>query len=190
MEIPAGFNQVILETPRLFLKEMSPEINRYLFTSCSNKDVRSYMGLTEAEFEVEKYKSEKGMITYQSSFKTFVLVDRSDGRVLGRAGFHNWYFNHSRSEMGYMLLNDTDKQKGYMTEALKTIIKFGYEEMGLNRIEALIGPGNLASLTLVRKLGFTEEGTLREHYYRYPSIEDSVCFSLLKKEYDRIKDKW
>ncbi len=62
--------------------------------------------------------------------------------------------------------------------------------MHLHRIEALIGPDNIASLKLVKRLGFVEEGTLREHYFKNEIYEDSIIFSLLKQEYDCVKDHW
>ena len=70
-----------------------------------------------------------------------------------------------------------------MSEAVKAIIEYGFKTMNLNRIEACIGPANIASQNLVKKFGFSREGYLRQHYIRNEEIQDSLIFSLLKEEY-------
>ena len=190
MTLPATLNQAVLETERLLLKELDPEIIEYIFTSCSDKDIAKYLALNDEELAVEKYKFEKGLTTHQTSFKNFLMVEKTSGRVVGKCGFHTWFMRHSRAEVGYAMLDEKDKGKGLMSEALKAIVIYGFEQLDLNRIEALIGSQNTASLALVKRLGFTNEGTLREHYYKYPRIEDSISFSLLKREYELLKKEW
>jgi len=70
-----------------------------------------------------------------------------------------------------------------MSEALKTILKYGFEKMQLHRVEAFIGSENEASLNLVKKFNFTYEGKMRQHYKVKEKMEDSLVFSLLKHEF-------
>jgi [ribosomal protein S5]-alanine N-acetyltransferase len=72
-----------------------------------------------------------------------------------------------------------------MAEALQAIIRFGFEELGVNRFQALVMPGNMASIKLLLKLGFQEEGVLREYAHFKGAFHDLHCFSLLKKEFDQ-----
>ena len=74
-----------------------------------------------------------------------------------------------------------------MTEALAKIIQYGFDKMGLHRLEALVGSENLASLRLMEKFDFIKEGLLREHYYTSGKFENSVVFSKLREEYLREK---
>ncbi len=85
--------------------------------------------------------------------------------------------------MGYSIYDEAHKNKGYMGEALKAVIRYGFEHMGLNRIEALVGPNNGPSLTLIHRMGFLKEGVLREHYVKNGVAEDSVAFALLRKDF-------
>jgi RimJ/RimL family protein N-acetyltransferase len=180
-----------LETKRLLLKELGPEEMKEIFTTCSDEEIMGLYGYTtNEEVETEKNKFELGMTTYRTSFKSFLIEEKSSGNIIGRSGFHNWYDMHKRAELGYALSDESAKRKGYTTEAVRAIIKYGFEEMDLNRIEAFVGPHNTPSLKIVRGLGFTEEGTLREHFCKNGVMEDSVCFSLLKKEYDLRKRQW
>ncbi len=110
---------------------------------------------------------------------------KTNNETIGRCGFHNWYKDHHKAELGYALSKDDYKQKGYMSEAVRKIIEYGFSTMNLNRIEACVGPENKASLSVIKKNNFTKEGYLRKHYIRDGEIQDSIIFSLLKEEYQK-----
>ncbi|WP_284653739.1 GNAT family N-acetyltransferase [Flavobacterium terrisoli] len=173
----------ILETERLLLKKITPALFADLFANYPEAEIKKLLGLsTEEEFLKEKAKSEGGYTTYDRTILAFVLVSKESGQTIGRCGYHNWYKDHSRAELGYALNNDESKRKGYMGEAVKAILDYGFKVMNLNRIEAFIGPANEASLRLVKKNGFVQEGQLRQHFVRNGEAEDSVVFSLLKDD--------
>jgi ribosomal-protein-alanine N-acetyltransferase len=69
-----------------------------------------------------------------------------------------------------------------MTEALKLIIHYGFATLKLNRIQALVIPGNKPSVRLLLKLGFQEEGLLREYAFFKGRYHDLICYSLLSRE--------
>jgi len=75
-----------------------------------------------------------------------------------------------------------------MTEALSAIIDFGFDEMELNRLEAVIMPGNTASIKMLEKLGFRKEGRLEE-YEKWGSkgFVDLYMFAMLRKAWGRSK---
>jgi ribosomal-protein-alanine N-acetyltransferase len=180
-----NFKQAILETDRLLLKELNPDIIYNLFNFYTDQEIVAFLGLrSENELELERRKFDEGYTTFNTSFKHFLMVDKKTGTVIGKTGFRVWHVHHYRAEIGYSITDERYLNKGYMTEANRAIIKFGFEQMGLNRIEAFAGPNNIASLKILRSLGFTEEGKLREHYFKDNRMEDSVCFGLLKREYD------
>jgi ribosomal-protein-alanine N-acetyltransferase len=77
-----------------------------------------------------------------------------------------------------------------MKEAMKAILIYGFEQMGLNRVEAFIGPDNKASRSLVERYGFVIEGQLRQHFCYDGVLQDSVAYSLLASEYEAIKSRW
>lgn len=173
-----------LETERLILKKLTPDTFTHLFENYSDAEVIKQLGLTgEAELIKERAKSQGGYTTYDRTILSFLLVLKDNNETIGRCGYHNWYRDHRKAELGYALNNEAHKRKGYMTEAVKVILEYGFNTMNLNRIEACIGPDNIASLSLVKKYGFTQEGYLRQHYIRDGDIQDSAIFSLLKKEY-------
>ena len=86
--------------------------------------------------------------------------------------------------MGYWHFTDDHKRMGYMGEALKAVLKFGFEVLNLHRIDAHINRNNTPSLKLVKANGFVEEGCLRKNYLIDGVFNDSLIFSLLDDEYN------
>lgn len=128
---------------------------------------------------------EKGMETHRLSLLFFLLIDKQNRIPIGECGFHTWNKTHNRAELFYSIRNDSDKQKGYMTEALQAVLAFGFTELNLHRIEALVADWNTPSLKLLLRYGFTKEGTMREDYVENGKHEDSDCYSLLVWEWEK-----
>lgn len=85
------------------------------------------------------------------------------------------------AKLGYAIRADR-WGKGYATDACRTMIAFGFTELGLHRISAAIGPDNAASIAVVRKLGMTHEGRLRDHVFTNGKWRDSDLFAILAHE--------
>lgn len=191
MKKPAVPHPIVLETERLYLSELNPEIYNYLFTVCSDEEIKAYLGLKNTEeLADEKDKFSKGLTTYFHSFKNFRILEKATGAMMGRCGFHTWIVSHRRAEVGYALLDDAFKRKGYMTEALGPVLAYGFEQMGLRRIEALAADYNTPSIKLLERYGFKLEGVVREHYVVDGVNEDSVLLSIIRPQYDQLKSSW
>lgn len=184
-------NPTTLETERLYLREFSPKICQQLLTACSDEEIVSYLGLkSDEELAQEKANFNKGISTYFVSFYNFLLLDKLTGEVLGRCGYHTWIPKHRRAEVGYYLFHDKDKGKGLMTEALGPVLSYGFEQMNLYRIEAMLADYNIPSYKLLKRFGFKEEGTARGHYIVDGVNEDSLMVSLLLPEFEQLKSSW
>jgi ribosomal-protein-alanine N-acetyltransferase len=107
---------------------------------------------------------------------------RGAGGFIGYAGHWRLMKQHLRSEIGYQMLPE-HWGKGLMTEALRAILRFGFERMGLNSVEAQIDPANTRSRKTLERLGFLQDGLLRESYYFAGEYTDTAVFTLLQREY-------
>jgi ribosomal-protein-alanine N-acetyltransferase len=112
----------------------------------------------------------------------WAITRKPDNRMIGSCGFHLYSPTNRCAEIGYELHHDYWRQ-GIMTEALTTMIRFGFRQLNLHRIEANVTAGNEASAGLLRRLGFTMEGTWRDKVYARGQFHDLWQFSLLKHEY-------
>jgi ribosomal-protein-alanine N-acetyltransferase len=113
---------------------------------------------------------------------------KGDDKLIGTCGLYDWKKTTQSAEIGYDL-DPAYWGQGIMTEALKALLNFGFEKMGLNRIQAVIDSKNKRSIKLVRGLGFTKEGVLRQRSYFNGQFRDDVIFSLLKEEWKTQKTK-
>jgi ribosomal-protein-alanine N-acetyltransferase len=176
----------LLLTERLKIKIVTPQQIREWFANESKEEVKKRLHLhTDEAFELARRKSDLGYSTFRTTMRFFYFYLKSSDRFIGDVAFHNWFPDHRRSEIGYMIHEREDREQGYMFEAVQRIMQYGFEEMELNRIEACIGPANAASLALIKKLGFTQEGYLRQHYNKEGELQDSVLFALLKQDWKK-----
>jgi RimJ/RimL family protein N-acetyltransferase len=86
------------------------------------------------------------------------------------------------AKLGYAIRADR-WGKGYAADAVRTLATFAFHQLGLHRISAAIGPENAASIAVVKRVGFTHEGRLREHVFTNGGWRDSLLFSLLAQEW-------
>ncbi|MEO5775906.1 MAG: GNAT family protein [Flavobacterium sp.] len=173
-----------LQTERLNLRRLDPEVYTYVFNKFTDIEIKLFFGLSsDKELIKEREKFNKGISTFNKSFILFQIIEKDSNKIIGWCGFHTWYIEHNRAEIGYALTENLQKSKGIMTEALYAIIEYGFKKMNLHRIEAFIGPENIASLKLITKFNFSREGILKEHYWKNNRMEDSIVFSLLKSNF-------
>lgn len=178
-------NQIEISTPRLILKSITPAIIRELFNTKTKEEIITYFGFGESGYEHYKDMNEKGVETYRLSIFVFLLVEEESGLPIGECGFHTWNALHRRAEIFYNMFDENSKRKGYMVETVKAVLEYGFTNLNLHRIEALIDPANEPSLRLLLRYGFTKEGTMREDYFVDGKNEDSDCYSLLKWEWEQ-----
>jgi [ribosomal protein S5]-alanine N-acetyltransferase len=74
--------------------------------------------------------------------------------------------------------------RGYATDAARMMITFGFGQLGLHRISAAAGPDNAASIAVIKRLGMTYEGRIRDHVHTNGAWRDSLLYSLLSTEWE------
>ncbi|MGB3638456.1 MAG: GNAT family N-acetyltransferase [Rivularia sp. (in: cyanobacteria)] len=155
-----------LETQSLILREVHQSDAKDIFQHFSDKNILKYHDLeafTNIEQAKELIKSFYEKFHSQRMIR-WGIAKKEDNIIIGTCGY-NWAKNHFCAEIGYEL-SQAYWRKGIMTEALTALIKFGFEKMELNRIQATVMLENTASMKLLQKLGFVEEGILREYGLR------------------------
>jgi RimJ/RimL family protein N-acetyltransferase len=107
----------------------------------------------------------------------------STGELIGNVGLHHFFEQNRRCEIGYALASRFWGQ-GLATEALRAAIRYGFEALNLNRIEADIDPRNIGSSRVLEKLGFRKEGYMPERWIVFGEFADTVNYGLLKRYWD------
>jgi RimJ/RimL family protein N-acetyltransferase len=117
---------------------------------------------------------------------SLAITDKHSGQFMGAIGL-SITREHYKAEIGYWLGKPYWNQ-GYVSEAARRLIQFGFEEMGLNRIYAAHFMRNPASGRVMQKAGMTFEAVLRHHYCKWGEFQDCAMYSILRSDYEAIKD--
>jgi ribosomal-protein-alanine N-acetyltransferase len=116
---------------------------------------------------------------------SFAVVELSTRQLAGAIGL-SMKPAHGRGEIGYWI-GVPSWNRGYATEAGALVLRFAFQEMGLNRVYAQHFPGNPASGRVLQKLGMTYEGRLRQHVRRWGIFEDLEQYGILADEWRRMQ---
>ena len=177
----------VLHTERLDLIEITQAHLGDLFKLFGDEEVTRFYNLLPLEKEQE---AQKLIDWFQSRFKEKLgirwgIALKGNPNIIGTIGF-NSFTTHHRANLGYDLQSD-HWNKGYITEALRVVIDFGFNQLEVNRIEAEIMPLNVVSDRVLAKLGFTNEGILRQWMFWNDKYYDMTMYSLLKSDKSNSK---
>lgn len=171
------------------LNALGSEDSEFLYKHFANKEVVEYYDLevfTSIDQALALIQLFKKRFDEELGIRWAIRLKDIDVFV-GTCGFNSWNSKMKSSVIGYDITRDY-WGNGYATEALEEIIKFGFSGSlpcgEINRIQADTVPGNIASEAVLIKLGFQEEGLLRQSGYWKGCFHDLKCFGLIKSEYN------
>lgn len=178
---PSTFPELV--TPRLRLRQLRPADAPAVFHIYGDQEVIRYYDLDQmANLEQARELIERQSIRFaRGELIRWGITQQIDDLVIGTCGLVITP-QSAQGGLGYDLAQ-AYWRRGVMSEALRLVIHFGFHAVGLNRIQALVMPGNTASAELLRKLGFTEEGLLRDYAFFKGKFQDLLVFSILKREW-------
>lgn len=173
----------LLETERLCLRAVSYDDVDAIFAIMGDSRVTRYFGqlpMSSRDGAIERVFLIKNSFKKQEGIR-WAITMRESGQFLGSAGYWRMLKEHQRAEIGYELAPEA-WGRGIMVEALQVILAYGFSSMGLHSVEANIHPENTGSRRVLEKLGFVQEGYLREAFLDpvEQRFTDTALFSLLK----------
>ncbi len=175
----------VLHTNRLDLREPRLTDTADIFAIKSDPVVTEGY-CTEAYTTVDRATSWISMVIEgygRSEHIMWFITLAGQQRVIGNCTLWNLDLPSRCGELGYEFHKDFWK-KGYASEAVLEVVKFGFEKMGLNRIEAVPFNHNTPSVMLLERTGFTLEGTMREKRLFKGHYHDQVIYAMLRKDWE------
>ena len=175
-----------LITDRLVLRQMTVSDYEDMYDYAKLSELTKYLLWSpHPSTEYSKTFINVVMIRYRSGqFYDWGIEEKESGRMIGTCGFTSIDIEHRKAEVGYVI-NPDFGGRGYATQAAEAVFEFGFSELDLNRIECRFMKGNDASFEIMKKLGMTFEGYMRDAMYvkgEYRTI--GVC-SILKEEFEK-----
>lgn len=162
------------------------ETERLILRNGKQEDIHHFLGIRNSAF-VLKYNAME-ICDEEQLFKeisdNFVLERKNDHKIIGFIGIEKDMLRYGvTSACISYYLDEKEAKHSYMSEALKSMLSYLFEQ-GIEIVGARVFVGNDASVSLLKKLGFTHEGTLRHAVQGYGGIiYDDQLFSLLKEEW-------
>lgn len=176
-----------IETERLVVRCYQPSDAQLLAESVMEnvEHLKSWMPWAHNEPEpfeekVKRVKRFRGMFDLNQDY-VYGIFNPEETKQLGGTGLHT-RLGANELEIGYWIHKDF-VNKGLVTESTAALVRVAFEIIHIHRVEIHCDPGNQASASIPRKLGFTHEGTLRAKTPFLDRWSDSMIWGLLETEY-------
>src|SRR5438270_9208775 len=167
---------------RIYLRPLEPAQDNHLYSTWMNdEEIRRYFSIyltsdTRGKERLEQlYKDGKHII--------FGVALNENNRLIGLVGLNDINYINQTAEF-YNIIGDRSVWgKGYGTECTRLMLRYGFMELNLNRIQTLDMEENIAGWRTDEKAGFKYEGTMRESILRFGKYSDMRVYSILRSEY-------
>ena len=179
-----AFTQLTLPTPRLTLRPLHPDDAPAVYAMHDDPVTLRYWSTPPwADPKLaDELISRDMQAMAEGDYLRLGLQRQSDGRLIGLCTLFAFYLPSRRCEIGYILAREHWGQ-GYMHEALDALLDYGFAVLNLNRVEADIDPRNEGSQRTLARLGFAQEGHLRERWIVAGEVSDTHLYGLLRRDW-------
>jgi ribosomal-protein-alanine N-acetyltransferase len=179
--------QPTLETERLVLRPLTPQDAPALHQLAGRREIADTtisIPHPYSEQQARQWIAGTADLFAQGKVAAFGMQLKREGNLVGAAGLRDIDAEHSLAELGFWVAVEWWGQ-GYVTEAARAVVAFGFQQLGLNRIYAHHMVRNPASGRVLAKIGMKPEGLLRQRVRKWGVFEDVVLMALLREEWAR-----
>lgn len=176
----------VLETERLLLRRMTHEDADALAVIYGDPAVLRYIVIEppcetteQATWWIDHFDEQ---FQLHQGMRWAITRCENPTQLIGICGFYLWHQDHRRVDIGYGLHPGWWRQ-GYMTEAIHAVVRWCFDNLNLNRIQADCNDDNIGSQQVLLKVGFRLEGTWRESHFEYGRFVNVQQYGLLRREY-------
>ncbi len=178
----------VIQTERLDLTSLSFLDAENFYQLRSNVEFIKYLGIyplksiSDAEEHIEKL-----LYNYQlKNGLSWKISLKSSRNLIGYVGYWTIDYQHFNAEIGFGL-HPQYQGKGIMSEAIKAIVNFGFEKLGLHSIKANVDQYNKASIQLLINNNFRKEAHFRENYFFDGEFIDSLFYCIIKSDWKKAE---
>jgi RimJ/RimL family protein N-acetyltransferase len=175
---------IVIQTKSLTLRFLDEADLSAVYDIFSHSEVMRYWSYPPW---TERSQAQEWLIKVQEGYRTgndlqFGIERRADHVLVGTCTLFQFHAASRRAEIGYAL-GRAYWGYGYMNMALQALLRYAFETLELNRLEADIDPRNVASARTLERLGFQKEGYLRERWIVNNEVSDTSLYGLLCREW-------
>ncbi|MGG7620453.1 GNAT family N-acetyltransferase [Bacillus coreaensis] len=169
---------MFIETERLIIRGFDKNDYHAVYEYTSNADVMRY--IPEGVFTMEDAKQfiVKNM---GEKVEKYPVILKESNTIIGHIVFHRYFGEHTY-EIGWVFHPDY-YNKGFASEAAKTVLQYGFEELKLHRIIATCQPENIGSFRVMEKIGMRREGYFKKCIPTDDGWWDEYYYAILEEEW-------
>ena len=159
------------DAPEIFALRSNPEIMKYIPRPLATtiEDALAHIKLINEKID-------------ENIDINWAVTEKGNDKCIGLMGFYRTQPENFRTEIGYMITPEHNG-KGYVTEAVKTLLDFAFNTLNFHSIEAVIDSRHMASERVLQKNGFEKEAHFKENFFYNNEFTDTVIYSLLKRNF-------
>ena len=155
----------LVDQNRAYLREWLP----WLDNNRSIQDTINFIELSQKKFDKNE---------------ALLICIRYQNKIVGLIGFHYFDWNNRSTSIGYWLAQNF-QSKGIMARSCALLVNYAFTELGLNRVEIRCAIQNEKSRAIPEKLGFKNEGTIRDGEWLHDKFVDLVIYGMLSREWPK-----
>ena len=163
----------------------SADIGEAYLRWLNDPEVTRYLGVGREPVTLESVRRYVDRFRDSSTDLLFAIVDRQTDRHIGNVTLNHIHPIHRTADTGLMIGDKAYWGKGCAFEAWVLLIDFAFAQLGLHKIIAGAVAANKGSISVLKRLGFREEGVLREDFFLDGEHLDTIRFGLLRHEFQR-----
>ncbi len=115
-------------------------------------------------------------------------IETLEGRLIGNVGLIGLDWRNRKTDLGIMIGEKDAWSQGYGTDAITVMLRYLFEELGLNRVGLYVDVDNHRAIRCYGKCGFVREGLVRHHRFKDGRYLDSVLMSILRSDWDERQE--
>lgn len=146
-------------------------------------DVMGYLPVFTLDAQLQWF----DQISKDKSRFIFAICDNETNEHIGNVGLGNIDYIHRHGMFNIFIVNKTKRSKGLGTEAARLLLDFAFNRLNLNKVHLRTSARFVEANLMYKKIGFVQEGVMREHYFTDGKYEDKIIYSILKSEYHGSK---
>jgi RimJ/RimL family protein N-acetyltransferase len=175
----------MLEGKLVNLRPLEPDDLERMFTWINDQEVIQYLG---ARYPIAMSEEERWLTNQPAAdFANMRLaIETKDGVHIGNCGLHEGQAENRKASLGIVIGDKDYWSNGYGSDAIVTLLRFGFYEMGLNRVWLHAHAFNERAIACYKKVGFVAEGTLRQNAYQQGRYIDTITMGILRSDFDAL----
>lgn len=176
-----------LKGEKVFLRAIERDDIEFLREMINDPEMEKNVG--GWSFPISKYEQEKWFENQIQNKNDIRYIIEVEEKKIGLVTITDIDWKNRKACNGIKLYNNDVRGKGYGTDTIKTIMKYAFEELQLNKLYSVILEYNIPSLNLYKKCGWKIDGILREEKFKGNHYVNEMAISILKKDYEENVNK-